>query len=99
VQVEFSPVGQDERAQRGHRLGRRPGIGDGVTLPRQGARLVEVAAPEVDDRFAVEVDGGGGSDIVTFEGRGKGVPHSGEPFVAAAVHFRHVQHDNRTITW
>jgi len=67
VQVDRSAVGQQQDAQRGHGLGRGPHGGDGVSLPRDGAGRVGVAAPEVDHRLAVDVDGRGGAGAVLVQ--------------------------------
>ena len=55
VQVELTSVGEDQAAQRGHRLGGRPHVDDGVRLPRPLAVVVgRRAAPQVDDQLAVD---------------------------------------------
>ena len=63
VEVELAPIGEHQRTQRGHRLGRRPDVDDRVALPRRRLRLVDVAAPQVDDELAVEDDGDRRADI------------------------------------
>ena len=55
---------QDMRAERGHGLGARPDVDQGVVLPRLGAGSVGVSAPEVDGEFAVDRDGDGGADFI-----------------------------------
>ena len=52
VQVELTAVGQDQRAQSGHGLGRRPDVDDGVALPGSRLGFVDVAAPQIDDELA-----------------------------------------------
>ena len=56
VHVQFSAVDQHQGRQAGHRLGRRPDVGDRVLLPRLSASLVAVASPQVDGYLAVEVE-------------------------------------------
>jgi hypothetical protein len=56
MQIELAAVGENQRAQRRHRLGRRKAIDDRVALERARAARVEVAAPRIDDRFAVDED-------------------------------------------
>ena len=55
VDVQLAPVDQHQRGQAGHRLGRRPDVGDGVLGPRDRPGLVAEAAPQVDDDLAVDV--------------------------------------------
>ena len=67
VQVELATVGEDEAAQRSHRLGGRPDVDDRVLLPvaldAGDAGVVVVgsverggAAPQVDDELAADRD-------------------------------------------
>ena len=52
------------RAERRHALGRRVDVHERVALPGPRARLIGVAAPQVDDGAAVDDDGDGGADLV-----------------------------------
>ena len=65
VEVELTPVGEDERAQRGDRLRRREALHDRVGPERAGVRAVEVAAPQVHHGLAVDEDRDGGADVLT----------------------------------
>ena len=50
--------------QRGERLGAREDVDDGVLAPRHRLGGIRVAAPHVDDEFAVDVDGYRGADFL-----------------------------------
>ena len=45
-----------QQGHRRHRLGTRPDVDQAVLLPRLGAFLVKMAAPQIDDKFAIERD-------------------------------------------
>ena len=83
VQVELASVGQHQGAQRRHGLGRRPDVDDRVALPRLRARLVDMAAPDVDDELAVVHDRHAGADV------GPGVDVRRQHVVHAFVTRRH----------
>jgi hypothetical protein len=90
VEVELAAVGQDQRAQGRHGLGRRPHVGDGVALPRGAVFRVDPAAPEVDDRLALQVDGHGGADIVPcVDVGGEQFFHPAEAVVTGPMHLGH----------
>ena len=57
VVVDQATVGQPVDDRRGHALGRRAHHRAGVGGPVLGAASVRVAGPDVDDGFAVQVDG------------------------------------------
>src|SRR5207253_5272486 len=85
VEVDLAAVGEDQHAQRRHRLRRRPHVDDGVALPRR-AGVVDRAAPQVDDELAVEGDGDRRTDVETVvEVGGERIPEGAEPLVARAV--------------
>ena len=54
VDVELAALDQDVRAERRHRLGGRKDVDDRVALPGPRARRIGVAAPQIDDRLAVD---------------------------------------------
>jgi hypothetical protein len=67
VQVELAAVGEDQTAQRGHGLGGRPHVDDGVALPvafdarNSGCVVVGAveggrAAPQIGDELAADGD-------------------------------------------
>src|SRR5690348_9859829 len=56
VQIELALIDQAMRAHRSQPLGGRIDIYDGVALPSPGPRFIGVAAPQIDDRPAVERD-------------------------------------------
>lgn len=83
---EEAPIHQDQRSETRHRFRRWPDAGDSVSFPGASANGVGVAAPDVDDFGAVEVDrdgctklGAGGE--VGFEDGAEG----GETGVAGSV--------------
>lgn len=54
IEVEQSAIGQHERGQRRHRLGRRKDVDQGIARPALSARRVGVTAPQIDDRLAAQ---------------------------------------------
>ena len=91
MEVELFAVGQHQGAHEGHRLGGRPHVGQGVPLPRGALGLVDVAAPDVDDRLTVQVDGDRGSDIgARIEAGREGLAHAVESCLTGTVHICHV---------
>ena len=92
---EFRPVGRDRRvdvqltavreqvsADCRHAFGRRVDVDDRVAFPRPIALGVRVAAPEVDDRLAVDAHRHGCSPLaVLLEVVGEGLTHLLEPRV------------------
>ena len=90
VNIQLAPVNQHQRGQAGHRLGRRPDIGDGVLGPRDRPGLVAKAAPHVDDDVAVDVQDERCAELLTRVQvpRQRGA-HPLEPPVTPAVYVRH----------
>jgi hypothetical protein len=89
MDVELATVRQDQRAQRRHRFGRRPDVGDGVALPRR-AGIVDRPGPDVDHGFALDDHRDGRPDVeAPIEVGGQGVPHRGELVVASAMDLGH----------
>ena len=63
MEVELAAVVQHQGDEEGHRLRGRPDVGDGVALPEPGLLGVGPAAPDVDDRLAVQEDGDRGTEV------------------------------------
>src|SRR5215472_6673789 len=61
VRVQLAAVYEHERRQASHGLRRRPDVGNRVSLPRNGAVFVAVAAPDIDCDVAVKVHNDRGS--------------------------------------
>jgi hypothetical protein len=90
MQVDLSPIGEDQAAQRCHRLRRRPDIDDRVALPWNGLVLVDVAAPDVHDGLAADLHRHGGSEVVAgVEIVGEHLLDLGEALVTGAVNVSH----------
>ena len=64
VGVEQPAVDAHQRRQRGHRLGGRPDVDDRVLGPRRGLLGVAPAAPDVEQRLAVDVDHDARAELV-----------------------------------
>jgi len=88
-QVEIAAVGEDQRAQRRHRLGGGPDVGDGVRSPRDRAGRIGVPAPEVHRRLTVQVDRGRGTDVVLVQRLGQRLTDGLESLVAHAANLDH----------
>ena len=56
VEVELAAVGEDQRRQVRHRLGRRPDVDDRVALPRRRLLRVGVTSPHVGDELPLVDD-------------------------------------------
>jgi len=90
VEVKLAAIGQDQRAQRGHRLGRGEDVDDRVLLPRLGRGAIPVSAPDVDDRLTVQHHGDRGSDIEALvEVVRQRLGHATEPLVIFALDVGH----------
>ena len=87
VKIELAAIGDQQSGQCGHRLGRRIDIDDRVGFPGPGFFLVGPAAPDIDDRFAVNRGAKGGSDIgTTFDACSHNVAHMRKPVLAGPVY-------------
>ena len=89
VGVELAPVGQHQRAQRGHGLGGRPDVGDRVALPRRRAFGVDGAAPEVDHRLAVDVQRDARAELLLRQLLGQRVAHRRKARIARPRYLGH----------
>jgi hypothetical protein len=86
IEIDHPAIGEHERGERRHRLGRREVVDDGVAVPGQGAFLVDMSAPDVHDRLAVDEHCRGRADV--GPGRklfGQEIADIGEPWVAGSV--------------
>ena len=77
MEVQLAAIGQHQRAQGDHGLGGREDVDERVALPRPGARRILVAAPDVDNRLAIDEDRHRRTDVealvdVAPEGLGHG---------------------------
>ena len=89
VQIEQPGVDQAEGADRADRLADRVEIDDRVALPAPRPRRIGVAAPEIDDGPAVDVDRERRAHLeARHERLGKGVAHGLEGPVALSFHDR-----------
>jgi hypothetical protein len=95
VKVQVAAVGEDQRAQRDHRLGRGPDVGDRVLFPGLGLFRVLVAAPEVGDGFAVHENGRRRADVRVVQRLRECDPEGVEALVTGAVYFGHAPDANR----
>jgi len=66
VEIELALIGEAMGTEGAEALGGGPYVDEGVAIPRLGAGGVGVTTPEVDNRFAVEGDGYGGTDLATL---------------------------------
>ena len=88
VEVDRAALDKPQGADRGDRLADGVEVGDGVALPRAGARRVGVAAPEVDDDAAVDGDGERRTDLAGLgEDAGEGFTDGVEAGGGLAVDF------------
>jgi hypothetical protein len=62
-----APINEHEAGQRGDVLGRREHVDYGVLAPRDCFGRVGMAAPDVDDELAVDVDRDGRADFLTAD--------------------------------
>gem|GEM_PF-4955572 len=81
VEVELPTVGDQQRGQRRHRLGRGIDVDDGVALPGARARFVGEATPDVDHRLAVQRDAEGCADVLAAREVGLELLAHGREFV------------------
>src|SRR5262245_20971919 len=89
VQIEQSGLDEAQRADRADRLTNRIEVNDRIALPRSRPRRVGVAAPEIDDGPAVDVDGQRRAHLEARDERlGERVAHGLERSVTVAVHDR-----------
>jgi hypothetical protein len=64
VEIQLAAIGKDERRHRGHRLGRRMSANNRVAFPFACERAVDVAAPDVHNRLAIDEDRRRRADVV-----------------------------------
>ncbi len=90
VHVEQAALDQHEGAERHHRLGGRPHVGDRVLRPRHGLGGVGPAAPQVDDGLTVERDRHRRAEIGTARKvRREVLSHRDEALVTGAMDLGH----------
>jgi hypothetical protein len=88
VESDPASVGEDERAERSDRFRRREPMGDRVALERSREGSVEIPAPQIDDRFAVDEDRDRSADVgADVEVLRKGVANRRELLLTQAVDF------------
>ena len=56
MKIDLATIREQQQRHRGHRLGARPDIDQTVFAPLFCPRLVEMTAPQIDDKFAIESD-------------------------------------------
>ncbi len=95
VRVEFASVGEDQGAQRRHRLGHRPDVDDRVALPWASAVGVREPAPDVHHGFAVHEDRDGTAHVPRVQQVGQRVRHGDEQVVVGALDVGHVPYPAR----
>src|SRR5262249_13781233 len=101
VEIEQAAVGEQVRAERGHRLRGREHVDDRVALPESPAGGVDVTAPEVDDHQAGDRGRERRPDLATGrEAGGERITYRREPGIALAVDHWHrrAAHSPRTFT-
>jgi len=92
IEVQFSPVGQQQGGQGRHGLGGGIDVDDGVAFPRAGFLRVGPATPDVDDRLALErgaercAEVGSAREICVEGGARPGEPVVGESFRGVTGH-------------
>jgi hypothetical protein len=88
IDVELTPVRQEEGGEGGHGLGRRVDVDQGVLLPGPGLGRVGEAAPDVDHELAVNSGGEGRADVeAVFQVAGEGLPDAFETGITGPLHF------------
>lgn len=91
VELEQGGLDETERADGGDRFPDRVEIDDRVAVPRSRPRSVGVAAPQVDDRPPVDVDGERGPDLgARDENRRERLAHALESALAESANDRAV---------
>ena len=78
-------------AQRCHRLGDGPDVGDRVALPRDRAVRVGEPAPDVHHRLAVHEDSDRGTHVSSVQQRGQRAGYRGEQIVVGTLNLGHVR--------
>ena len=92
LEVYQPAIRKDERGQRRHRLGGGIDVDDGVFHPRLRLRRVGIAAPQIDNGFAVLRHAIGRAEIAeVLEIVLEGLANLFEALVGEAVDFNHIQ--------
>ena len=90
IDVELTPLPQEQGAGGGQAFGGREDHGGGVPLPRTPIGRVGRAAPEVDHRPAIDDHGDGGAHLAAIvEVPGERVTDGDEAILAATGHLGH----------
>jgi len=80
IEVDRAALGQPQQTRRGDALGGREDEVERVLAPRPPGLAVGPAAPQIDHRLVVPVDGTGGTDLAeALEARREHLAHGGEP--------------------
>ena len=96
VRVQQPAVHQDQRAQRGHRLGHREDVDDRVALPGSGVVCVRVAAPDVDHRLARDEHCRRPAGVTRVQRIAQRLCHRREPLIAFTLDLGHLAIESAT---
>jgi hypothetical protein len=90
IEVELPAISQDQRAQRGHRLGRGENVDDRFSIPGPAVAESLLAAPDVDDHLTVKHNGNGRAHVDSvIEVSREGVRDATEPLIEFAQDLGH----------
>ena len=88
--IELAAVNEHQGGERGHRLGGRPHVGDGVGLPRLGLFSVGPATPNVDHRSTVDGDRNRCANVgAGIDACAQQIAHCDESIVERAMNLSH----------
>ena len=89
VGVEQAAVDQHQRGEIGHRLGRRPDVGDGVLGPGRAPLGVAPSTPDVHHGLAVDVQHDTRAELLLSQLLGQRVAHRRKARIARPRHLGH----------